>query len=162
MGESSSKLFIIKLKFSSVHFSSSVLSDSLWPHGLQHSRLPCPSPTPRACSNSCPLSQWCYPTISSSVGPFSSCLQFFPASSFPGSQFFTSSGQSIGVSASASVLPMNFQNWFPLWLSGLISLQSKGLSRVFSNTTVQKHQFFGTQLSSQSNSHIHTRLLEKP
>ena len=162
MGESSSKLFIIKLKFSSVHFSSSVLSDSLWPHGLQHSRLPCPSPTPRACSNSCPLSQWCHPTISSSVIPFSSCLQFFPASSFPGSQFFTSSGQSIGVSASASVLPMNFQNWFPLGWTGWISLQSKGHSRVFFNTTVQKHQFFGTQLSSQSNSHIHTRLLEKP
>ena len=120
----------------------------LRPHGLQHARLPCPSPTPRAYSNSCPSSQWCHPTISSSVVPFSSCLQSFPASgSFPTSQFFTSGGQSIGVSVSASVLPMNIQDWFPLWLIGLTSLQSRALSRVFSNTTVQKHQFFGTQLS---------------
>ena len=114
-------------------------------------------------SNSCPLSQWCHSTILSSVVPFSSCLQSFQASgSFPMSQFFASGGQSIGVSASASVLPMNIQDWFPLGLTGWICLQSKGLSRVFSNTTVQKHQFFGTQLSLWSNSHIHTWLLEKP
>ena len=124
-----------------VQFSLSVMSDSLPPHGLQHARLPCPSPTPRDCSNSCPLSQWWHPTISSSVVLFSSFLQSFPASgSFPMSQFFASGGQSIGVSASASVLPMNIQDWFPLGLSGLISLQSKGLSRVWSNTAVQKHQ----------------------
>ena len=124
------------------------MSDSLRPHELQHARLPCPSPTPRACSNSCPSSRWCYPTISSSVIPFSSCLQSFPASgSFQMSQFFAWGGQSIAVSASASVLPMNIQDWFPLGWTGFISLQSKGLSRVFSNTTVQKHQFFGTQLS---------------
>ena len=129
----------------SVQFSCSVMSDSLWPHGLQHARLPCPSPTLGACSNSCPLSWWCHLTISSSVIPFSSCLQSFSASgSFLRSQFFASGDQSIGASASASVLPMNIQDWFPL---GLISLQSKGLSRVFSNTTVQKHQFFSTQLS---------------
>ena len=147
----------------SVQFSCSVVSDSLRPHGLQHAMHPCPSPTPGAYSNLCPLSQWCHPTISSSVGPFSSCLQSFPASgSFLMSQLFTSGGQSIGVSASASVLPMNIQDWFPLGLTGFISLQSKGLSRVFSNTTVQKHQLFGTQLSLWSNSHIHTRLLEKP
>ena len=140
-----------------------VMSDSLRPHGLQHARLPCPSPTPGACSNSCPSSPWCHPTISSSVIPFSSRLQSFPASgSFPMSQFFISGGQSIGVSASASVLPMNIQGWFPLGLTGWISLQSKGFSRVFSNTTVQKHQFFCGQPSSQSNSHIHTWLLEKP
>ena len=114
-------------------------------------------------SNSCPLSWWCHPAISSSVIPFSSCLQSFPApGSFQISQFFTSSGQSIGVSASASVLPKNIQDWFPLGLIGLTSLQSKGLSRVFSNTTVQKHYFFGAQPSSQSNSHIHTWPLEKP
>ena len=128
----------------SVQFSRSVMSEYLWPHGLQHARLPCPSPDPRVYSNSCPLSQWCHPTISSSVIPFSSCLQSFPASgSFPVSQkawFFASGGQSIGASASASVLPMNIQDWFPLGLTGLISLQSKGPSRVFSNTTVQKHQ----------------------
>ena len=118
---------------------------------------------PQLSSNSCPLSRWCHPTISSSLVPFSSCLQSFPASaSFPMSQLFTSGGQNIGVSASASVLPMNIQDWFPLGWSDLISLQSKALSRVFSNTTVQKHQFFGTQLSSQSNSHIHTWPLEKP
>ena len=121
---------------------SSVVSDSLQPHGLLHARPPCPSPTPGACSNSCPSSQWCHPTISSSVVPFSSCLQSFPApGSFPVSQFFTSGGQSIGASASASVLPMNIQDYFPLGWTGLISFQSKGLSRVFSNTIVQKHQF---------------------
>ena len=124
-------------------FSCSVMSDSLRPHGLQHARLPCLSPTPGAYSNSCPSSQWCHPTISSTVVPFSSCLQSFPASgSFPMGQFFTSGGQSIGVSASVSVLPMNIQDWFPLGLSGMISLQSKGLSRVFSNTTVQKQWFW--------------------
>ena len=110
----------------SIQFSCSVVSDSLWPHGLQHVRLPCPSPTPRACSNSCPSSRWCHPTISSSIVPFSSCLQSFPASgSFPVNQFFTLGGQNIGVSASASVLPMNIQDWFPLLLPGLISLQSQ-------------------------------------
>ena len=129
--------------FSSVHFSHSVMSASLWPHGLQHARPPCPSPIPGAYSNSCPLSQWCHPTISSFVVPFSSCLQSFPASgSFEMSQFFPSGGQSIGVSASASVLPMIIQDWFPLGWTDWISLQSKGLPRVFSNTTVQKHQFF--------------------
>ena len=133
----------------SVQFSHSVMSDPLWLHGPQHTKLPCPSPTSGACSNSYPSSQWCHPTISSSVICFSSCLHFFlPASgSFQMSQFFTSGGQSIGVSASASVIPMNSQDWFPLGLTGLISLQSKGLSRVFSNTTVQKHQFFDAQLS---------------
>ena len=148
---------------SSVQFSCSVVSDSLRPHGLQYTSLPCPSPTPGVYSNSCPSSQWCHPTVSSSVIPFSSHLQSFPASvSFPMNHFFTSGSQSIGASASASVLPMNIQDWFPLWLTGWISLQSKGLSRVFSNTTVQKHQFFSTQLSLWSNSHIHTWLLEKP
>ena len=132
----------------SVQFSSVTQSCmTLRLHGLQHTRLPCPSPTPRACSNSCPLSQWCHPTILSSIFPFSSCLQSFPASgSFPMSQFFASGGQSIGASPSASVLPMNIQDLFPLQLTGLISLQSKGLSRVFSNTTVQKHKFFGARL----------------
>ena len=125
---------------------SSVVPDSLWPHGLQHTMPPCPSPAPRACSNSCPSSWWCHPTISSSVFPFSSCLQSFPES-FPMSQFFSSGGQSIGFSAIASVLPVNIQDWFPLGWTGLIFLQSKGLSRVSSNTTVQKHQFFGPQLS---------------
>ena len=143
-------------------FSHSVMPDSLWPHGLQQARLPCPSRFPGACSNSCPLSRWCHPTISSSVVPFS-CLQSFPASgSFPVSPFFTSGGQSIGVSASASVFPMTIQDWLPLGLTAWISSLSKGLSRVFSNTTVQKHQFFSTQLSSQSNSHIYTWPLEKP
>ena len=124
------------------------MSNFLQPRGLQHTRPPGPSPIPGACSNSCPSSRWCHPTISSSVVPFSSSLQSFPASgSFPTSQFFTSGGQSIGVSASASVLPMNIQNWFPLGWTSLISLQSKGLSRVFFNTTVQKCQFFVTQLS---------------
>ena len=149
--------------FSSVQFSHSVVSDSLRPHESQHARSPCPSPTPRVYSNSCPLSQWCHPTISSSVIPFSSWPQSLPASgSFPMSQLFSWGGQSIGVSASTSVLPMNIQEWSPLGWTGWISLKSKGLSRVFSNTTVQKHQFFGTQLSSQSNSHIHTWPLEKP
>ena len=136
------------VQFSSVQFSHSVMSDSLPSQGLQHTRPPCPSLTPRACSNSCPLSQWCHPAISSSVVPFSSCLQSFPASgSLPVSQFFTSGGQSIGVSASASLLPMNIQDWFPLGWTGWISFLSKGLSRVFFNTRVQNHQFFGTQLS---------------
>ena len=127
-------------------FSHSAVSNFLWPHGLQHARLPCPSPTSRAYSNSCPLSRSCYPTISSSVVHFSSHLQSFPASgSFPMSQFFALGGPSIR--ASASVLPVNIQDWFPLGWTGWISLQSKGLSRVFSNTTVQKHQFFGAQLS---------------
>ena len=135
-------------QFSSVQFSRSVVSDSLWPHGPQHARPPCSSPTPGVYSNSCLLSRWCHPTISSSVNPFSSRLQSCPASgSFPMSQFFASGGQSIGASASASVLPMNIQSWFPLGWTGWISLQFKGLSRVFSNTTVQKHQFFSTQLS---------------
>ena len=146
-----------------VQFSCSVMSNSLRPHDPQHSRLPCPSPTSRVHSNPCPLSRWCHPTISSSVISFSSCPQSFPTSgSFPMSQLFTWSGQSIGVSASASVLPMNTQDWSPLGWTGWISLQSKGLSRVFSNTTVQKHQFFNAQLSLYSNSHIHTWPLEKP
>ena len=147
----------------SVQFSRSVMSSSLRPHGLQCSRPPCPSPTPGVYSKSCPSSQWCHLTISFSVVPFSSHLQSFPASeSFQMSQLFASGGQSIGVSASASVLPMNIQDWYPLGWACLVSLQSKGLSRVFSNTTVQKHQFFSSQLSLQFNSHIHTWLLEKP
>ena len=125
--------------------------------------IPCPSPIPRACSNSCPSSHWCHPTISSSVVPFFSCLQTLPASgSFSISQFFAAGGQSIEALASASVLPMNIQDWFPLRLTGLISLQSKGPSKFFSNTAVQKHQFLGPQLSLWSNSHIHTWILEKP
>ena len=148
--------------FSSVQFSHSVIPDSLLPHGLQHTRPPCPSPAPRVHPNPCPVTQWCHPTISSSVVPFSSCPRSSPASgSFQMSQSFASGGQSIGVLASASVLPMNIQDWFPLGWTGWISLQSKGLSRVFSNTTVQKHQFFGAQPSSQSNSHIHTWLVGK-
>ena len=140
------------LNNSSVQLSCSVMSNSLQLHELQNARLPCPSPTPRACSNSCPSSWWCHPTFLSSDVPFSSCLQTFPSSgkwvsSFQMSQFFTSGSQSIGVSASISVLPMNIQDWSPLGWTGWISLQSKGLSRVFSNTTVQQHQFFGTQLS---------------
>ena len=134
--------------FSSVQFSCSVVSDSSRPHEPQHTRTPCPSQTARVYPNPCPLSQWCHPTISSSVVPFSSRPQSFPASeSFQMSQLFASGGQSIGVSASTSVLPMNTQDWSPLEWTGWISLQSKGLSRVFSNTTVQKHQFFGSQLS---------------
>ena len=151
------------ITFSSVQFSRSLMSNTLWPHGLQHVRPPCLSPTPGVYSYSCPSSWWCHPTISSSVVPFSSCIQSFSMSgSFPTSQFFTWGSQIIGVSASASVLPMNIQDLFPLGWTGWISLQSKGLSRVFSNTTVQKHQFFRAQLSLQSNSHIHTWLLEKP
>ena len=146
---------------SSDQFSCSDVSDSLRLYGLHLSRLPCSSPTPRACSNSCPLSLWCHPTISSSVVPFSSCLRFFPApGSCPMGQFFASGGQNIGGSASA--LPMNIQDWFPLGLTGLISLHSKGLSRVFSNTTVQKPQFFSAQFSLWSNSHICTWLLYGP
>ena len=139
---------LVEHLFSSVQFSRSVMSESLWPHEPQYARPPCPSPTPGVHSNSCPLSRWCHPITSSSVVPFSSCPQSCPASgSFPMSQLFTSGGQSIGVSASASVLPMNTQDWSPLGWTGWISLQSKGFSRVFSNTTVQKHQFFGTHLS---------------
>ena len=145
----------------SVQFSCWVVSDSLQPHGLQHTRPPFPSPPPRVYSNSCPLNQWCHPTISSSVIPFSSHLQSFPGS-FQMIQFFASGGQNVGVSASTIVLPMDIQDWIPLGWTGWISLQSQGLSRVFSNTTVQKHQFFGTQLSLQCNTHIHTWLLEKP
>ena len=147
---------------SSVQFSHSVMSNSLQPHGLQHTGLPCPSSTPGACLNSCPSSWWYHPTLSSSVVPFSHLKSFPVSGSFPMSQFLTSGGQSIGISASASVLPMNIQDWFPLGLTGCISLQSKGPSRVFSNTTVQNHQFFSAQLSLWSNSHIHTWLLEKP
>ena len=148
------------VQFSSVAQSCLTLCN---PHELQHSRPACRSPTPRVYSNPCPLSRWCHPTISSSVIPVSSCPQSLPASgSFQMSQLFAWGGQSTGVSASPSVLPMNTQDWSPLGWSGWISLQSKGLSRVFSNTTVQKHQFFGSQLSSQSNSHIHTWPLEKP
>ena len=142
---------LLIIQFSSVQFSRSVVSDSLWPHELQHTRPPCPSPTPGVHSNSCPSSRWYHPAISSSVVPFSSCPQSLLASeSFPMSQLFGWGGQSIGLSALASVLPMTIQDWFPLGWTGWISLQSKGLSRVFSNTTVQKHQFFGAQLSSQS------------
>ena len=130
-------------------FNRPVMSDSLWSHGLQHVGLPCPSPSPGACSNSRPLSLWCHITISSSVVPFSFCLQYFPASgSFPMSQFFQSGGQSTGALASASVLPMNIHDWLPWGLTSLISLQPKRLSRVFSDTTVQKHQFFNGQPSS--------------
>ena len=139
------------------------MSDSLWPHGLQHTRHCCPSPTAGVYSNSCPLSRWCHPTISFSVIPFSSLLQSFPASrSFQMSQFFTWGGQSVGVSASTSVLPMNIQDWFSLRWTNWISLPSKGLQRVFSNTTVQKHHFFNTQASLWSSLHIHTCLLKKP
>ena len=150
-------------RFSSVQFSRSVMSDSLQPHELQHARPPCHSPTPRVHLNSLPSSWWIHPAFSSSVVPFSSFPQSFPASeSFPRSQLFIWGDQSIRVSALASVLPKNTQDWSPLEYTGWISLQSKGLSRVFSNTIVQKHQFFGAQLSSQSNSHIHTWPLEKP
>ena len=146
-----------------LQFSCPAMSDSLWSHEQKHTRPPCPSPTPGVYPNSCPLSQWCHPTTSSSVIPFSSCPLTFPASgSFPMSQLFTSGDQSIGVSDSTSVLPMNTQDWPPLGWTGWISLQSKGLSRIFSNTIVQKHQFFGAQLSSQSNFHIHTWPLKKP
>ena len=145
-----------QIHHSSVQSSRSVMSDYLWPHGLQHTMPPCPSPSPGACSNSCALSLWCHPTISSSVIPFSSCPQSFPASgSFPMSQFFASGGQSIGVSASASVFPMNIQDWSPLGWTAWISLQAKGPSRVFSSTKLWKHQFLGAQLSFWSNSHLY-------
>ena len=154
------KLCASNLTFHQVQFSRSVVFDPLQPLRLNHARPPCPSPTPGVYSS--PLSRWCHWTISSSVIPFSH-LQSFPASgSFPMSQLFTSGGQSIGVSTSASVLPMNIQDWFPLGWTGWTSLKSKGLSRVFSNTTVQKHLLFSAQPSSQSNSHIHTWPLEKP
>ena len=150
-------------RFSSVQFCHSLMSDSLPPYELQHARPPCPSPTPRVHSDSRPLSQWCHPAISSCVVPLFSCPQSLPASeSFPLSQLFTWGGQSTGVSALASFLPKISQGWSPSEWIGWVSLQSKGLSWVFSNTTVQNHQFFGTQLSSQSNSHIHTWPLEKP
>ena len=151
----------LKIWLSSVQFSCSVVSNSLRPHRLQHARHPCQSITTRACSNSCPSTWWCHPTISSSVIPFS-CLQSFPASgSFLMSQFFASVGQIIGASASATGFPLNVQGWFPLGLTGLITLTSRGFSRVFSNTTVQNH-FFCTQPSLWPKSHIYTRLLEKP
>ena len=147
---------------SSVQFSRSIVCDSLWPHELQHARFPCPAPTPGACSNSCPSSQWCHPTISSTVVPFSSCrLSFLASGSFPMSHFFTSSSQSIGVSASTSVLPVNIQDWFTLGWTGWISLLAKGLSRVFSNTMVQKHPFLGAQLSLQPNCHIHPQICRR-
>ena len=150
-------------QFSLVQFSCSVVSDSSRPHESQHARRPCPSSTPGVHSNSCPSSRWCHPAISSSIVLFSSCPQSLPASgSFPMSQLFASGGQSTGVSALASFLPKKSQGWSPSEWTSWISLQSKGLSRVFSNTTVQKHQFFGAQPSSQSNSHIHTWPLEKP
>ena len=149
--------------FFTLQFSRSVMSDSLRPHGLKHARPPSPSPTPGVHSDSRPSSRWCHPAISSSVVPFSPCPQSLPPSeSFPMSQLFSWGGQSTVVSALPSFLPKNTQSWSPLEWIGWISLQSKGLSRVFSNTTVQKHQFFSLQLSSQSNSHIHTRPLEKP
>ena len=156
-------IYWIHPQVSSVQFSPSVVSDSLRPHELQHARPPCPSPTPGVHSDSHPSSPWCHPAISSSVVPFFSCPQSPSASeSFPMSQLFTWGGHSTGVSASASFLPKKSQGWSPLEWNGWISLKSKGLSGVFSNTTIQKHQFFGAQLSSQSNSHIHTWPLEKP
>ena len=154
---------MILSNFSSVKFSCSVVSNSLQPHESQHARPPYPSPTSGVHSNSCPSSRWCHPAISSSAVPFSSCPHSLPASgSFQMNQLFTWGGQTIGVSASASVLLMNTQDRFPLGWTGSTSMQSKGLSRVFSNTTVQKHQFFNAQVSSQSNSHIHTWPQEKP
>ena len=154
----STNLFCMRMY--QVQFSRSVASDCLRPYESQHTRPPCPLPTPEVYPNSCPSSQWCHPF---SMVPFSSCPQSFPASrSFQISQFFAWGGQVIGISASASILPMNTQDWSPLGWTGWVSLQSNRLSRVFSNTTVQKHQFFGAQLSSQSNSHLHTWLLEKP
>ena len=159
----STEYSVHKYEFSSVQFSRSVVSDSLRPHESQHTRPPCPSLSPRVHSNSRPSSHWCHPAISSSVIPFSSCPQPLPASeSFPISQLLTWGGQSTGDSALASFLPKNTQGWSPLEWTGWISLQSKGLSGVFSKTTLQKHQFFGAQLSSQSNSSIHTWSLEKP
>ena len=151
----------MQMQFHNLLFNCSVVSNSLWPHGLLHARLPCSASSPRVCSDSCPLSWGCHPTVSSSVVPFFSCLQSFPAlGSFPMRLLFASYGQSTGASASASVL-MNIQGWFPLELTDMISLLSKGLSRVFSSTTVRKHQFFSAHPSLQSNSHIHTWLLEK-
>ena len=148
VGSLYSVVYYMSMHYGSVQFSRSVVSDSLWPHEPQHARPPCPSPTPGVHPNPCPLSRWCHPTISSSVIPFSFCPQSFPASgSFQMRYLFASGGQSIGVSTSTSVLPMNTQDWFLLEWTGWISLQCKGLSRVFSNTTVQKHQFFGAQLS---------------
>ena len=156
-------LHFITISIESDQISHSVVSNSLRPHESQHARPPCPSPTPGVHSDSCSSSQWCHPAISSSVIPFSSCPQSLPASeSFPMSQLFAWGGQSTGVSASASFLPKKSQGWSPSEWTGWISLHSKGLSRVFSNTTVQKHQFFSTQPSSQSNSHIHTWPQEKP
>ena len=164
MGNESLKLdFKLKWQLSSVKFSCSVVFDSFRPHESQHTRPPCPSSTPKVHSDSLPSSPWCHPAISTSLVPFSSCpLSFQATESFPMSELFAWTGQSSGVSALASFLPKNTQDWSPLEWTGWISLQSKGFSRVFSNTTVQKHQFFGTQLSSQSNSHIHTWQLEKP
>ena len=157
------QLITSNIQFSSFQFSCLVVSDSLWPHESQYARPPCPPRTPGIHPDSSPSSQICHPAISSSVVPFSSCPQSLPASeSFPMSQFFEWGGQSTGVSALASFLPKNTQDWSPLEWTSWISLQSKGLSRVFSNTTVQKHQFFGTQLSSQSSSDIHAWPLEKP
>ena len=151
------------IRFFKVQFSRSVISNSLWTQELQNTRPPCLSPTPGVHSNSCPSSRWCHPAISSSIIPFSSCTQSLPASeSFPMSQLFAWKGQNTGVSALASFLPKDTQGWSPLEWTGWISLQSKGLTGVFSNTTVKKHQFFGAQLSSQSNSHIHTWPLKKP
>ena len=168
---SSRVLFILDIKLSSFYrvffillllFSQSVMSNSLWPHGLQHAGLPCPSLSSGVFSSSCSLSWWCHPTISSSVAPFSSCPKSFPAlGSFPISQLFVSSGQIIGASALSSIPPMNINDWFHLWLTGLISIQSTGFSRIFSNTTVQKHQFFYTQPSLWPNSYIHVWLLKK-
>ena len=156
-------ILVLQKTFVFLLFSYSVMSDSLRPCGLRHARLSCLSLSPGVCSNSCLLSQWCHPTISSSVIPFSSCPRSFPASaSFPMSLFFTSGGQSTGASASASVLPMNIQCWFPLRMTTLISLLSRGLSRVFSSTTVWRHQFFGAQPFLWSNSHIPIWLLENP
>ena len=156
-------IFLKLLTWEDYQFRHSIMSNSLRPHESQHARPLCPSPSPGVHSNSCPSHRWCHPAISSSFFPFTSCPQSLPASkSFPMSQLFTWGGQSTGVSALTSVLPMNTQDWSPLGWTGWISLQSKGLSRVFSNTTVQKHQFFGAQPFSQSNSHIHTWVLEKP
>ena len=162
-GNKKGKKNYMKIIFSSIQISCSVLPYSLQPHGLQHARFPCPSQTLRACSDSGLWSWWCHPTISSSVVPFSSCLQSFPAiGSFPMNQLFTSGGQTIGVSASASVLPVHIQDWFPLGLTGSFSWQSKGLSRVFFSTRVQKYPFLSAQPPLGSNSHIQTWLLEKP
>ena len=163
LGQWNSQYKIVFLTCPSVQFSRSVMSDSSQPHESQHARPPCPSPAPGVHSDSCSSSHWCHPTISSSVVPFSSCPQSLPASeSFPMSHLFPWGGQNTGVSASASFLPKKSQGWSPSEWTGWISLQSEELSRVFSNTTVQKHQVFSTQPSSQSNSHIHTWPLEKP